>query len=131
MRGEEVSREIPFIFSRAFADTRPRSAWGERSGFCLQLEKRSSREAPAGTDAGSKREEAGSPRGWVVWGWAGQVTAASLRWAMGLGLVPLCSSAVTGTWHTRGRGGKGAPPHPTVPMAHRYQLSVLVGQPGW
>lgn len=30
MRGEEVSREIPFIFSRAFADTRPGSAWGER-----------------------------------------------------------------------------------------------------
>lgn len=64
MRGEEVSREIPFIFSGAFADTRPESAWGERGesgkGFCLRLEKRRLR---GGSSGGSRLEEAESPRG--------------------------------------------------------------------
>lgn len=63
MRGEEVSREIPFIFSRAFADTRPRSVGRAGKVFVCGWKRGGSRDAPAGTGAGSRLEEAESPRG--------------------------------------------------------------------
>ena len=64
MRGEEVSREIPFIFSRAFS----RHAAGERvgragEGFVCGWKRGGSREAPGRPDTVSKLEEAELPRG--------------------------------------------------------------------
>lgn len=60
MRGEEVSREIPFIFSRALASTWPWSAWSERKRV---LSAPGKGEAPGWPDAGSKLEEAELPHG--------------------------------------------------------------------
>ena len=65
MRGEEVSREIPFIFSRAFSR---HVAW-ERvgragEGFVCGWRRGSSREAPGRPEAVSKLEEAELP----TWG---------------------------------------------------------------
>lgn len=124
MRGEEVSREIPFIFSRAFADTRPRSAWGERGRFLSAAGK----EANPGILLQGRMLVPSWRRlnrhvGWAVRRWAGQVTAATHGMADGFGAAQRSLGPATS------EGAKGHPPHPSVSMAHRYQLSVLVGQP--
>lgn len=72
--GEEVSREIPFIFSQAFS----RHAAGERvgragEGFVCAWKRGGSWEAPGRPDAVSKLKEAESPRGMdgAEMGWMG------------------------------------------------------------
>lgn len=133
MRGEEVSREIPFIFSLAFADTRPESAWGERERVLSAAGK----EAAPGRLLQGRRLVPGWRRlnrhvGWMVWGWAGQVTAATPGMGSGFGACPLVQlSCHRDRPQARNRVGRGAAPHPPVPMAHRNQLSVLLGQPSW
>lgn len=117
MRGEEVSREIPFIFSRAFADTRPGSAWGEREkGFVCSWKRGGSREAPAGTDAGSKLEEPHGVDG-VEMGWPGHSgDPQDGRWAIRFGPRPLVQlSGSLGPATGERSGAKGHPHTPQCP----------------
>lgn len=124
MRGEEVSREIPFIFSRPFADTRPGSAWGERERILSAAGKE---EAPGRLPQGRMLVPSWkSHMGWMVWRWAGQVTAVTPRMGdgqLGLALVPLCSSA--GHWDPPQASAVGQRGTPTPHSARDTQVPAL------
>lgn len=85
MRGEEVSQEIPFIFSRAFSRHAARERTGRAGeGFVCGWKRGGSWEAPGRLDAVPKLEEAELPHGadGAEQGWTGH-SGDSPRQAMG------------------------------------------------
>lgn len=101
--------------------TRGRGARGESGeGFVCSWKRGGSREAPAGTGAGSRLEEAESH---VGWGWAGQVTAASPGMGDGFGAPPFVQ--LSGHWDLAHAGARGQRGTPTPHGAHGTQVPAL------
>lgn len=125
MRGEEVSREIPFIFSRAFS----RHAAGERvgragEGFVCGWKRGGSQEAPGGWTLFPSWRRLKCHVGQMVRRWDGQVTAVTpgiCDGQLGSAFIPLRSSA--GCWdppHPRAMGAKGhCTPRSVMPVTCR------------